>query len=253
MKIKAIIVDDESAARNMLRQVLAEHCPVVELIGEATNVKDAVKLILKEQVELVFLDIEMPEENGFALFEYFAQPSFETIFCTAYSEYAIRAFEVSAVSYLLKPLNIKALQLAVEKAIKQHGQNQIIARIGLLRENLQVQQLQKIALPLSDSLMFVDVEDIFYFEADGSYTNVYTPKGKVLVSRKLKTFEDILTDDARFFRTHRSYFVNIENIKKYTKKDGATLLFGNNTEVPVAREKVKEFDEFITGLKLWEY
>jgi two-component system LytT family response regulator len=182
--IKAIIVDDEPSARTLLRKFIEEHCKGVEIVDEAENIKTAVKLINKHKVELVFLDIEMPEENGFALFDYFDQPSFETIFCTAYSDYAVKAFEVSAVDYLLKPLSINKLIAAVEKAIKVHGQNQIIQRISVLKENLTVNKLQKIALPLSDGMVFVKLEDIMYFEADGSYTHVVTKTGKTLISKK---------------------------------------------------------------------
>lgn len=155
--IKAIIVDDEPSARSLLQKMIHEHCPSVEIVDEAPDVKTAVKLINKHKVELVFLDIEMPKENGFALFEYFDVPSFETIFCTAYSDYAIKAFEVSAVDYILKPISISKLTVAVEKAIKLLGQSQILNRVNALKENLTVNKLQKIALPLSDGLVFVKI------------------------------------------------------------------------------------------------
>lgn len=250
MNIKAIIVDDEAPARNVMRQLLEEFCPEVEILDEATNIKEAVKLINKLPVELVFLDVDMPEENGFALFDYYDAPAFDTIFCTAHANYAVKAFEVSAMDFLLKPINVPKLQAAVEKVIRNRHQNQISQRIASLKENLQSKRLQKIGLPLSDALEFVVLDDIFYFEADGSYTNVFTKEGKVLVSKKIKYFEDILLDDGRFVRTHRSYLVNVENVVKYSKKEGATLAFPNGLEVPVAREKVKEFDDSISGLKL---
>ena len=243
--MKAIIVDDESHARSLLYNTIKEHCKGIEIIAEAENVKEAVKLINKHAVELVFLDIEMPNENGFALFEYFDKPNFVTIFCTAYSEYAIQAFEVSAVDYFLKPVTISKLQDAVEKAIKTQGQNQILQSVNTLRENITVNQLQKIALPLSDGLVFIKIEGILYFEADGSYTYVITNKEKYLVSKKIKEFHELLINDSRFFRVHRSYLVNIQQIKKYSKKDGATLVFDNNKVIPVAREKKNEFDEYI--------
>ena len=243
--MKAIIVDDEAHARSLLHNTIKEHCKGIEIVAEAENVKEAVKLINKNEVELVFLDIEMPNENGFALFEYFDKPNFVTIFCTAYSEFAVRAFEVSAVDYLLKPVSISKLKDAIEKAIKLQGQNQILQNVNILRENLGVTQLQKIAIPLSDGLAFIKIDEILYFEADGSYTNVVTDKQKILVSKKIKEFHEMLTNDARFFRVHRSYLVNIQQIKKYSKKDGATLVFENNKVIPVAREKKNEFDEFI--------
>lgn len=248
--MKAIIVDDESHARSLLSNTIKEHCKGIEIIAEAQNVVEATKLINKHQIDLVFLDIEMPNENGFALFEYFDKPNFVTIFCTAYSEYAIQAFEVSAVDYLLKPVTISKLQDAIEKAIKTQGQNQILQSVNTLRENLTVNQLQKIALPLSDGLLFIKIDDILYFEADGSYTHVITNKEKYLVCKKIKEFHELLSNDSRFFRVHRSYLINIQQIKKYSKKDGATLIFENNKIIPVAREKKNEFDEYIGNISV---
>jgi two-component system, LytTR family, response regulator len=248
--MRAIIVDDEAHARSLLLNTIKEHCKGIEIIAEAENVKEAVKLINKNNIELVFLDIEMPNENGFALFEYFDKPNFVTIFCTAYSEYAVKAFEVSAVDYLLKPVTISKLQDAIEKAIKTRGQNQILQSVTTLRENITVNQLQKIALPLSDGLVFIKIDDILYFEADGSYTHVITNKEKYLVSKKIKEFHELLTNDSRFFRVHRSYLVNIQQIKKYSKRDGATLVFENNKVIPVAREKKNEFDSYIGNISV---
>ncbi len=250
MTLNAIIVDDEPAARSMLRQLLSAHCPMVNLVDEAPDVKSAVKLINKHAIDLVFLDIEMPEENGFALFDYFNAPTFETIFCTAYSDFALQAFEVSAIDYILKPISISKVILAVEKAIKVIGQNQIIQRVNVLKENLSVNTLQKIALPMADSLIFMQLEDIYFFEADGSYTNVITKSGKTLVSKKIKEFDELLSNDARFYRIHRSYLINTHQIMKYNKKDGAMIEFDNGFSAPIAREKVKEFDEFIAGVKV---
>ncbi len=250
MTLNAIIVDDEPAARSMLRQIIAEHCPMLHLIDDAPDVKTAVKLINKHAIDLVFLDIEMPEENGFALFEYFNAPTFETIFCTAYSEYALRAFEVSAVDYILKPISISKVIGAVEKAVKLVGQNQIIQRVNVLKENLSLNKLQKIALPMADSLVFVQLEDIYFFEADGSYTNVITQNGRTLVSKKIKEFDELLANDSRFYRVHRSFLINTHQILKYNKKDGAMIEFAGGFAAPIAREKVKEFDEFIAGVKV---
>ena len=248
--MKAIIVDDEPKARSLLANLIKEHIKVVEIVAEAENVKEAVKLINKHQPELIFLDIEMPNENGFVLFEYFENPNFATVFCTAYSEYALQAFEVSAADYLLKPLSLNKLKEAIEKAIKNIGQNKISQKIDVLRENIAFKQLQKIGLTLADGLSFVKVDDIMYFEADGSYTHVITKNEKYLVSKKLKEFDDLLDADERFFRVHRSFLINISQIKKYSKKDGATLVFDNNKVIPVAREKKNDFDEFISSISV---
>jgi two-component system, LytTR family, response regulator len=250
MPLNALIVDDEPGARKLLTQILHEHCPAVTVVDTASNVKSAVKLINNYTIDLVFLDIEMGEENGFELFEYFQNPKFETIFCTAYSDYALRAFEVAAVDYILKPLSISKVIASVEKAIKIAGQNQIIERISSLKESLNLNKLQKIALPMADGLIFVQLADILYFEADGSYTQVVTSTGKILVSKKIKDFEDLLNNDTRFYRVHRSYLVNCQRIIKYNKRDGAFLEFENNSTINIAREKVKEFDIFIAEVKV---
>jgi two-component system, LytTR family, response regulator len=250
MPINAIIIDDEPAARSFLYNILKENCPIINIIDIAADVKSAVKLINNHSIDLVFLDIEMPQENGFALFEYFQNPKFETIFCTAYSQYALKAFEVSAVDYIIKPISISKVVEAVEKAIKIAGQNQILERINALKSNLNVQNLQKIALPLAEGLVFVQLNDILYFEADGSYTQVVTTKGKTLVSKKIKNFDELLNNDVRFYRIHRSYLINSQRISKYHKRDGNFLEFENGDITNIAREKVKEFDEYIALVKV---
>ena len=248
--MKVILIDDEPKARSILKNIITDYCSGVEILAEASSVNEAVKIINKQKPDIVFLDIEMPNENGFALFDYFDVPPFETIFCTAYSEYALQAFEVSAIDYILKPISISKVQLAIEKAIKTRGQNKIIEQVAALKENLSVQQLQKIGLPLSDGLQFIKLDEILYFEADGSYTHVITTKEKYLVCKKLKEFDELLANDNRFYRVHRSYFVNIQKITKYIKKDGASLLFENNKLIPVAREKKNDFDEFISNISV---
>jgi two-component system, LytTR family, response regulator len=248
--MNCIIIDDEVSARSILKKIIMDNCPTLKIVDEVGDVASAVKSINKHKPDLIFLDIEMPNQNGFALFDYFDSPIFETIFCTAYSEYALKAFEVSAVDYILKPVSISKITAAVEKAIKLVGQNQIIQRVNTLKENMNNSNLQKIALPMNDGLLFVKLEDVLYFEADGSYTNVVLKNTKNLVSKKIKEFDELLSGDNRFFRTHRSYLVNVLQIKKYTKKEGALLEFDNNEQIAVAREKIKEFDEFIGNLKV---
>lgn len=248
--MKVLIVDDENKARSLLRNCITDHCKGLEIVAEAESVKEAVKLINKHQPDIVFLDIEMPVDNGFALFDYFDQPPFETIFCTAYSEFALRAFEVSAIDYILKPINISKLQHAVEKAIKQSGQNKIVNQINVLKDNMTNKQLQKIGLTTNDGLVFLQLNDVLYFEADGSYTKVFIADKHHLVSKRLKDFEELLDNDTRFFRVHRSFLINVNQIDKYCKKEGAALTFANNVTIPVAREKKVAFDDFVGNISV---
>lgn len=244
--IKAIIVDDEENARLILNNFIAEYCPNVEIIAEAEDVRSAVKLINKNEIDLVFLDIEMPNENGFALFDYFNKPTFETIFCTAYSEYAIRAFEVSAADYLLKPIGLTKLKEAIAKVANRIQANHFTSgNITILKENLTEKEIKKIGILIGDGIVFMDLNDIFYFEAEGSYTTIHHKNGNALTVKKIKHFEDLLSADKRFFRIHRSYLINVSLIKKYSKKDGLSVTYDEKTLLPISREKKEEFEEFM--------
>ena len=246
MTLNAIIVDDEPAARSMLRQIITEHCPMIHLVDEAPDVKSAVKIINNHTIDLVFLDIEMPEENGFALFEYFNQPTFETIFCTAYSEYAIKAFEVSATDYLLKPLGLIKLQDAIDKVeVKMQAKNFNVDNIAVLKDNLANKKINKIGIHIGDGIVFMNLSDSYYFEANGSYCNIHHKNGVDMTVKKIKHFEDLLSNDNRFFRTHRSFFINVSLIKKYSKKDGLMVTYDHKTMLPISKEKKEEFEELL--------
>jgi two-component system LytT family response regulator len=248
--MKILIVDDEADARELLHQIISEHCSGIDVIEQVKDVASAVKILNKKQFDIVFLDIEMPNENGFALFEYFENPTFETIFCTAYSQYAIDAFKVSAIDYLMKPIGIEQVQNAIEKAIKTQGQNLISQRLSTLKDNIHSDRLQKIALPSSDGLTFVPLKDIQYFEADGSYTKVHTISNSYLVSKKIKEFEGILSKNTHFFRVHRSYLINVHKIVKYNRSEGITLEIKTQDAIPVGREKKAEFEEIVKSISI---
>ncbi len=245
-KIKAIVVDDEENARLIIKNFVSEYCPLVEIIDEAEDVKSAVKIINKNHVDLVFLDIEMPNENGFALFDYFNKPNFETIFCTAYSEYALKAFEVSATDYLLKPIGLAKMKEAIEKVAKRlETNNSNTNNITVLKENLSEKEIKKIGVHIGDGIVYMDLNDILYFEAEGSYTTIHHKKGKDLTVKKVKYFEDLLANDHRFFRIHRSYLINVTLIKKYSKKDGLSITFDDRNMLPISREKKEEFEDYM--------
>ncbi len=248
--MKALIIDDEAAARNALSSLLRGHCPELQVVEMAVDVPSAVKAIHKYQPGIIFLDVEMPGQNGFQLLDYFEAPDFEIIFTTAYSEYALKAFEVSAIDYLLKPLQISKLKIAVDKAIRSTRHTGIKERVNILKETLEVNHIQKIALPVAGGLSFVKVDDILYLQAEGSYTYVVTLEGKKLISKKIKEFEDILNEDIRFFRIHRSYILNAKYIKEYIKHDGTCVLTENQDSLPVARERKQAFEEWIKKLRI---
>ncbi|MCC6370978.1 MAG: response regulator transcription factor [Bacteroidia bacterium] len=242
-KVKAIIIDDEERARSALQKLLQDYCENIEVISLCANVPEGVLAVNKLRPQLVFLDIEMPEYNGFELLSFFRDVDFEIIFVTAYNEYALRAFEVSAVDYLLKPVDIDKLKHAVEKASKKIGSFDMKNRLEVLKESFLSEQFNKIALPVADGLLFVETSEIVYLEADGAYTEVWLKNGsKILVSKKLKFFEEVLDKRPNFFRSHRSYIVNINFIKKYNKADNA-LTLDNGKTIIISRERKNEFEQ----------
>lgn len=239
--LKALIIDDEAKARRILLELLKEYCPQIEIVGEADDVPNAVKAIHKHQPNLVFLDIEMPGYTGFQLLDFFDSVNFEIIFTTAYREYAIQAFQVSAIDYLLKPIQIELLIKAIEKVESQLNAPQINERIDTLKSNLSQEHITRIALPVAEGLLFVEVEEIVYLNAEGAYTQIFLDGGKkVLVSKKIKSFEKVL-DHPSFFRTHRSYLINLNRVKQYVKQDGGYIVMDNNDSVNLARERKEDF------------
>lgn len=248
--LKAIIIDDEEGARFTLSTLLEEYCPNISIIAQCSNVPEGVLAINKHTPDIVFLDIEMPEYNGFELVEFFKIVDFEIIFVTAYSQYAIRAFEVSAVDYLLKPVEIEQLQAAVEKASQKRSQANIMQRLDLMKSTYNGDEIKKIALPMSDGLMFVDVSDIVLFEADRAYTHVFLKNGsKITVSKPMRTFEDILENRQFIFRPHRSHLININYIKKYVRGDGM-IFMDNGVALPISRERKQEFEALLKELRM---
>jgi two-component system, LytTR family, response regulator len=248
--LRAVIIDDEERSRNLLTSLLAQYCPAVEVAGSAANVPEGVLTINKHKPDLVFLDIEMPEYSGFELLDFFREIDFEIIFVTAYSQYAIRAFEVSAIGYLLKPVEITSLQQAINRVKQQKEQVASQQRLELLRDTLQADEVKKVALPMADGLLFVDVAEIVFLEADGAYTNIYLKNGsKVLVSKKLKFFEDVLGNRKIFFRPHRSHLINVNFIRKYVRGE-SLLMMENNVNLSLSREKKQEFEATLKELSL---
>lgn len=250
-KYSAIIIDDEAKARRIMETLIAEHCPEIEVLESAEDVLTGIKAINKHNPEIVFLDIEMPGYTGFQLLDFFDDIQFSVIFTTAYSEYALQAFQVSAIDYLLKPIQIEKLVDAVKKVTKYRGNAQMSQKVETLKENLEENHVKKIALPMSHGLVFVAVKDIVYLKADGSYTHLFMQDGtKYFISKKVKDFEPSLTQTNTFFRTHRSYLINIDYIKEVVKQDGGHVVMENGDIVHLARERKEEFYAFIERAKI---
>ena len=248
--MKAIIVDDESRARGSLQKMLQLYCPEVELVALVENVPKAVLAIKAFKPDLVFLDVEMPDFNGFELVKFFDSINFEVVFVTAYSEYAIQAFEISAIDYLLKPVQIDKLKSAVQKVNDNLEAKSSLERLQVLQQNLQADEFTKIALPVLDGLLFVEINKLSVLQAEGAYTNVFLKDGStLLVSKKIKFFEEHLTKRKNFFRIHRSFIINLNFIKKYNRLD-SSLVMENGVSLPISKERKKEFEDSFQEIRI---
>lgn len=249
--ITAVIVDDEEKNREALAKMLDQFCPDVQVVGKAENVSFAKEVILKEKPQMVFLDIEMPGGDGFSLIEEFEKPEFQVVFTTAHAAYAIKAIKFAALDFLLKPININELKVAVEKAINNHANKTdtgLKQKINILRQNRNNDQFdfQKIALPTTDGTEYYSIDSILRCEADRAYCKFYLTTGKqILVSKPLSEFEDLLSE-CNFFRIHKSNMVNLNHIKKYVRGAGGYVVLSDDSHVDVS---VRRKDELMSILE----
>ncbi|OWW27396.1 DNA-binding response regulator [Zobellia sp. OII3] len=237
MTLNAILVEDEANSREILRNYLGKYCANVKLLGEAASIQEGLDLISKNDLDLVFLDVEMPFGNAFDLLDQLPDRSFETVFVTAYNQYAMDALNSHAAYYLMKPINIDELVKAVEyvQEIKQK-ENELEDKV--LQPKLKSVQ-GKITLPQQDGFQVLNVADILYCKADDNYTEIYLENKKILVSKTLKYFEEALTDFS-FARIHKSYLVNVDEVVKYRKGKGGSVVVSNGKELLVSASKKKE-------------
>lgn len=249
--MKAIIIDDEKKARSLLRILVEENCPKITEIFEAPDLLSGVEIIKKEEPSIVFLDIEMPEHSGLEILNFIENDvyNFEIIFTTAYSEYAIQAFQLSAIDYLLKPVRPNQVKIAVEKAIDFLGKTSIDSKLEELKNSFKNNSFDKIGLPVSDGIRFVDFKSIILFEADGMYSKISLNDGEqLLISKPLKHFVSILEDIPTFYKPHRSYLINIMYIKQYVKSDGGYIVMDNDKTVSISKEKRDEFLQIVSNI-----
>ncbi len=248
-KIKVVIVDDEDNSRDYLSNLLERFCPDVSLIGTASSVANAVELIQKNQPQLVFLDIEMPKENGFELLKKFETINFSVVFVTAFEKYAIKAFKMNALDYCLKPVDLEDLQKVIERAkvnLNRLGGIQYKAFIENIsnREN----PFTQISIPIFNGFEFVHLDDIIYLRAESNYTQFYLKGGKQLLATKtLKEFEDVL-QDLNYYRIHKSSMINMTALVKYIRGDGGTVHLIEGHKVDVSRRAKDGFLEKLNHL-----
>ncbi|MBC3756918.1 response regulator transcription factor [Hyunsoonleella sp. SJ7] len=235
MKLKSIIVEDEETSRKILKNYLQKYCPSVEVLGEAANVEEALVLIRNNDLDLVFLDVEMPYGNAFDLLEKVGNINFETIFVTAYDHYAIDALNAHASYYLMKPISIDELIKAVDYV------TEIKSKENALQDEVLVPKTSgvngKITIPQQSGFEVLNTANILYCKADDNYTEIYLNNNKrKIVSKTLKYFEEALSDTS-FARVHKSYLVNVNEVVKYKKGKGGSVELSNGKEIMVSASK----------------
>ena len=240
--INCIIIDDEAKNIKLLQQMHEIHCKQVTVIATEQKAKNGLQLIAELKPQIVFLDIEMPHLNGFDLLKQLEPVNFEVIFVTAFSHYAVEAFEHHATGYITKPINTEKLIGAVATAIKRIEEKKINKNLfSLIELNSRQSTPDKIPLSTTNGLVFVKLTDIMYCESSGNYTCFYLcDDKKILVSRQLGEYEKLLPEST-FIRIHDKYIIQLNYIKEYTKGSGGEVVLENGKELPVASRRKEEF------------
>ncbi|MEZ5082757.1 MAG: LytTR family DNA-binding domain-containing protein [Bacteroidales bacterium] len=239
-KIRSVIVEDEKRSREALIKLLSNYCPEVEVVATAGTVAEAIKQINQQKPALVFLDISLPDGDAFRILESFTNIEFEIIFVTAFNTYATRAFEFSALHYLLKPINYLELQKAVGRYTGRYNFEEFRKKMDVLDKNLNNHQ-NKIILPTAGGLEIISLDNVMYLEANHNYTNCYlTTNDFIMVSKPIGTFESSLSD-VNFARIHSKYLINLKYVKKYIRGLGGSVILTNGTEINVSKSRKTEF------------
>jgi len=248
--IKAILVDDEESNLTILATMLEKHCPNIEIVHTCESADEAYAKINAETVDLVFLDVMMPEKSGFDLLRMFSSIPFEIIFVSGFEQYALNAFEFSAIDYILKPIDFEKMKSAVERSvmrIEQKISNHLVQFVATLDENHQ--SISKIPIYQKDNVLLVELQEVAYILGEsGGYCEVITKSSqKYVVTKSLLNFENLLKTDVRFVRANKSIIINITDIRSYDRGGtGYIEMKTNGFEVVVSRRKKKEILDLVS-------
>lgn len=248
--IRAILVDDEQLNVSNLKALLNKHCGSVDVVGTANSVDDSIELINKLNPDVVFLDIEMPDKNGFELLKAFQSPNFEVVFVTAYDAYGIQAIKFSALDYLLKPINIEELKASINKLeviLKHKRDNKRLQNLISLLDKKTPYESPKIALPTMKETFFVPIANILRCESSNNYTTFYLCDGtEYVISKPLYEFDEMLSPYG-FIRCHQSHLVNKTHVRSIINQDAGYLMlnFGNK-KIPISKQKKALIKELLS-------
>lgn len=241
---KILIVDDEKHARLLLEGMIRDYAPDMAVAESCVDLDSAVAAIRKHAPDLVLLDIEMPGHSGLELFRHFPEdePGFSVVFTTAYNQYAIHALRLSAIDYLLKPIEPEALEMALERFRKRSHKQ----RLDHLQQNLQPETEKRISLHTAGHVRFPRFSEIISLQGDGAYTRFrFSDGSQLLVSRNLKHFEELLRPEDGFYRCHKSWLINLVHASHYDRSDGGALVMDDGTRVSVSQEKTRELFQLL--------
>lgn len=247
--MKAIIIDDEKDSIKILEAMIRKFAPSLEVVATCIDPMEAIQKIRILKPQIVFIDVHMPQLNGFELLEQTDRSAFDVIFTTSSEQHVLKALKAGAVDYLLKPVQGDELKLAVEKVAAKRS-TVPAAQLEMLMNYFKPQKpkVKRIALTASDHLVFVDINDILYCESDSNYTTFFLANGeKVIISKTLKDVEEMLAGDD-FFRIHASYLINMKHVSKFTRGDGGFVVMTNNQQISVSRKKKDEFFEMFSKI-----
>ena len=246
-EIKAIIVDDEQLGIDSLKWELSRLDHSINIVAAFTNPLDVKPFLENHSIDLMFLDIQMPQQTGFELLSSLGQINFSVIFVTAYDQYAVKAFKFSALEYLLKPVEKEDLQIAIDKFEKYQN------RFQPNPSQIQIHEItnkgglpDKVVFATKESYEFLDPKDIYFCKADSNYTIIFMANSKLMVSKTLKEVEQVL-QEFNFLRIHNSYLINPSHIKRYLKADGGFVIMNNDEQLPISRSRKDDFLKVILG------
>lgn len=241
--MRAVIVDDERHVRQAMAELLNRYCEGVNVVGMADSVSAGIDVVGSCNPDLLFLDIELRERNGFELLAAFSPIPFKVVFVTAYDRYAIRAIKLSALDYLLKPVDPLELRAAVAKAAAAGDRGGISARVALMHEHGADTTITKVAVPTEEGFVFVALDEIIRCRSESNYTRIYLKDGAQIVSsRTLGDYEELFVD-AKFFRVHHSHLINMRHAVRYHKGKGGTVAMADGAEVEVSVRRKEAFLE----------
>ena len=245
-KIKAVLIDDEQSAVNVLTNLLERSSSKIKIIGTANDLEKGVEEIIKLKPDVVFLDVQMPNYAGYEIVKFFDTIDFEIIFVTAYDQYAVKAFELNAIDYLVKPIDRKKLSSSLQKLEDKLNQQAELVDYQSLLTTIKEKEYKKIVIPELGNRRIIKLTDIIAIEADGAYSKIYLKeKITITTSKNLKYFEETLPKEVSFFRTHRAWIINLDYIELLNKSTLSISLANGTINAKVSRSRINDFENII--------